>query len=294
MARKSFDPFTSVTSDRTAAGRRKAPVFAVVSDPVFFERVRSECSSVPEHTEFFPSIEHLSASLSKRDKPGLAFVLIAEQDGKNVAITSLRQLRLDYPQLVHLAIVETCDQQCELRLSSIGVSAILLPPFKELDITHEINTVTPNLPSFKRHPGLMRRGQARFDFLIPSDLSYVLGLNYEISLLLKEFGFPMQDSRINIPLACDEAVTNAIIHGNRSDPGKKVNIQIYISSSRFRIRVRDQGDGFDAGEVADPRAGENVHRSSGRGIFLMRNIMDKIEFKEGGRVLEMEKLNPSG
>jgi serine/threonine-protein kinase RsbW len=294
MARKSFDPFTSVTSDHTAPGRRNAPVFAVVSDPAFFERVRSECSSIPEYTEFFPSIEQLSAKLSLRDKPGLAFVLIVEQHGKNVAITSLRQLRLDYPQLVHLAIVEVCDQQCELRLSSIGVSAILLPPFKELDITHEINTVTPNLPSFKRHPDLMKRGQARFDFLIPSDLSYVLGLNYEISLLLKEFGFPMQDARINIPLACDEAVTNAIVHGNRSHPEKKVNIQIYISNSRFRIRVRDQGDGFDAEKVADPRAGENVHRASGRGIFLMRNIMDKIEFKEGGRVLEMEKLNPAG
>jgi serine/threonine-protein kinase RsbW len=248
---------------------------------------------VPGHVEFFPSIAKLSAQVSKRDIPGLAFVLIVERDCRHVDIASLRRLRLDYPQLVHLAVLERCDQQCELRLQSVGVSAILLPPFEHLDLQHEIDTVTPNIPSFKRHPDLMNRGQARLDFLIPSDLSYVLGVNYEVSLLLKEFGFPHQDARINIPLACDEAITNAIVHGNRSQPDKKVNVQIYLSNSRFRIRVRDQGPGFDVAEIADPREGENVHRASGRGIFLIRNIMDSVEFKEGGRVVEMEKLNPA-
>lgn len=293
MARKSSDPVTSEKSGRTARVKRGAPVFAVVPDPEFFERVRSSCSGVPGSTEFFPSIAKLSSQLSQRDKPGLAFVLIVERDGRNVDVSSLRQLRLDFPQLVHLVILEACDQQVELRLQSVGVSAILLPPFEELDISHEISTVTPNVPSFKRHPDLMNRGQLRIDFLIPSDLSYVLGLNYEISLLLKEFGYSHQDARINIPLACDEAVTNAIVHGNRSQPDKKVNIQIYLSRSRFRIRVRDQGEGFDVSAIGDPRDGENVHRPSGRGIFLMRRIMDVIEFKEGGRVLEMEKRNTS-
>jgi serine/threonine-protein kinase RsbW len=112
-------------------------------------------------------------------------------------------------------------------------------------------------------------------------------------MLLKEFGFPQQDSRINIPLACDEAIANAIVHGNKSHPDKKVNVQIYLSHSRFRIRVRDQGEGFDFDSLADPRKGDNVHRSSGRGVFLMRNIMNTVEYKEGGRVLELEKLNPN-
>jgi serine/threonine-protein kinase RsbW len=176
-------------------------------------------------------------------------------------------------------------------LRSVGVHGVLLPPFEEVSIAREVATVVPNVPQFTRHPDLMRRGQARFDFLIPSDLSYVLGLNYEISLLLKEFGFSQQDTRVNIPLACDEAVTNAIVHGNESQPEKKVNIQIYVSHSRFRIRVRDQGNGFDVAGVADPREGDNVHRASGRGIYLMRNIMDRVEFKENGRVIELEKLN---
>jgi serine/threonine-protein kinase RsbW len=137
----------------------------------------------------------------------------------------------------------------------------------------------------------MRRSNVRMDFLIPSDLSYVIGVNYQISNLLKEFGFPPQDTRVNIPLACDEAITNAIVHGNRSDPARKVNIQVYVSPNRFRIRVRDEGDGFEVARVADPTHGEALLRPSGRGVYLMRNIMDVVEFKEGGRVVELEKKN---
>jgi serine/threonine-protein kinase RsbW len=122
-------------------------------------------------------------------------------------------------------------------------------------------------------------------------LSYVLGVNHLVSMLLKEFSFPASDYRINIPLACDEAITNAIIHGNRSDTEKKVSIQIYVSFSRIKVRIRDQGEGFDAATVEDPTEGVNLLRPSGRGVYLMRSIMDTVEYREGGRVLELEKAN---
>lgn len=291
MARKSSDSNPLTDPGPKSPSRREAPVFAVVSEPAFFERVRSECARMPEHIDFNPNIQQLLARLSIEDKLDLAFVLVVERTGKDVDVVGLRQLRLDYPQIVPVAILEKCDQQCELRLQSVGIYSILLPPFDQLDVLEEITTATPNVPTFKRHPDLMHYGQVRLDLLIPSDLSFVLGINHEISLLLKEFGFPQQDARINIPLACDEAITNAIVHGNQSRPEKKVNVQIYLSHSRFRIRIRNQGQGFDPDEVVDPREGENIHRGSGRGIFLMRNIMDIVEFKEEGRVVELEKRN---
>jgi len=287
----SFDSTPPVDPGPKAPSKREAPVFAVVSDPTFFERVRSECVHVPPHIDFNSNLPQLLARLGVEEKLDLAFVLIVERTGKDIDVVSLRQLRLDFPQVVPVAVLEVCDQQCELRLQSVGVYSILLPPFEGVDLAQEIATATPNVPTFKRHPDLMHCGQVRLDYLVPSDLSYVLGINYEISLLLKEFGFPQQDARINIPLACDEAITNAIVHGNQSQPSKKVNVQIYLSHSRFRIRVRNQGEGFNAEEVADPRDGENIHRGSGRGIFLMRSIMDSVEFKEEGRVVELEKRN---
>jgi len=266
-------------------------VFAVASDGRYLDRVFAACEEPPASPARFASLDDLSGTLAQFERISLAFVLLVEPRGEVIDIPALRRLRLDYPQIVLMALLGECGQQTALRLQSIGVHGILLPPFERINLAREISTAVPNVPNFKRHPDLMRRASVRVDFVIPSDLTYVLGINYHISNLLKEFAYPAQDTRVNIPLACDEAITNAIIHGNRSAGDKKVSIQIYVSLNRFRMRVRDEGEGFDVSRVADPTRGEALMRPSGRGVYLMRSIMDVVEFKEGGRVVELEKRN---
>lgn len=271
--------------------RDERTVFVVASEPAFLEQVFSLCADAPADATRFDSLESLFDALVQFERLSLAFVVLVARKGADVDIPALRRVRLEFPQLVMMAVLGECDQQSALRLQSIGVHGILLPPFERISLGREIATALPNVPNFKRHPDLMRRASVRLDFLIPSDLTYVIGINYHISSLLKEFGYPPQDTRVNIPLACDEAITNAIVHGNESSPDKKVNIQIYVSPNRFRIRVRDEGDGFDVDAVSNPTRGEALLRSSGRGVYLMRNIMDVVEFKDGGRVVELEKRN---
>ncbi|MCI0451607.1 MAG: ATP-binding protein [Candidatus Latescibacteria bacterium] len=270
-------------SDRT--------VFVVSAEFAYLESVFTSCADPPASAARFATIEALCDALAQFERLSLAFVLLVEARGDRIDIPALRRLRLDYPQAVLMALLGECDQQSALRLQSIGVHGILLPPFERVNLGREITTAVPNVPAFKRHPDLMRRGSVRIDFAIPSDLTYVLGINYHISNLLKEFGYPPQDTRVNVPLACDEAITNAIVHGNRSRADKKVSIQIYVSPNRFRIRVRDEGEGFDLARVANPTQGEALLRPSGRGVYLMRSIMDSVQFKEGGRVVELEKRN---
>jgi serine/threonine-protein kinase RsbW len=278
--------FSEPARNPLKGGRIRQPkVFLIASDEAFLDRFLSECRDTPKEFERFTSVTQLMDNL--------AVAIVAEREGARVDVPALRLCRLNHPEILFFLVLEEVDQRTSQRLQSLGVQNILLPPFDRVSLTREIETAVPNIPQFKRHPDLLRRGEMRLDFLIPSDLSYVLGLNYLISMLLKEFAFPLPDSRINIPLACDEAVTNAIVHGNRQDPNKKVNIQIYISHSRFRMRIRDEGEGFDVDALADPTAEENLLRTSGRGIFLMRNIMDSVVFKEGGRVVELEKRNPN-
>jgi serine/threonine-protein kinase RsbW len=231
--------------------------------------------------------------LARIDKLTLAFAVLVEKSADDVDAPVLRSCKLEYPQLNYVLVLGECSQANLLRFQSIGIQNVLLPPYEDVSLAGEIATALPNIPQFKRHPDLMTRGMVRLDFLIPSDLSYVLGINYLISLLLKEFSFPPADCRINIPLACDEALTNAILHGNRSDSEKRVGIHIYVSSSRFKIKIKDQGEGFDFASVADPTKGQNVMRSSGRGIYLMHGIMDKVSYGEGGRSVELEKVNGS-
>ena len=103
------------------------------------------------------------------------------------------------------------------------------------------------------------------------------------------------DDRHWVGVAVRESVINAIKHGNRNDSTKRVFVEFETSTNsvpELSIRVRDQGEGFDPEEVADPLAPENLLKSSGRGIFLIRNFMDVVQLRrapEGGMEIRMVK-----
>ncbi len=98
-----------------------------------------------------------------------------------------------------------------------------------------------------------------------------------------------------VSVAIRESVINAIKHGNRNDESKHVFVEFETATAgtpELTIRVRDQGEGFDPEEVADPLAPENLLKSSGRGIFLIRNFMDDVQLQrapEGGMEIRMVK-----
>jgi serine/threonine-protein kinase RsbW len=94
-----------------------------------------------------------------------------------------------------------------------------------------------------------------------------------------------------IKLALEEGITNAIKHGNKFDPGKKVHVDYTVTPQRFEITIEDEGPGFDLGDVPDPTADENLEKCSGRGILLIGAYMTKVEYSNGGRRLHMVKLN---
>ena len=93
----------------------------------------------------------------------------------------------------------------------------------------------------------------------------------------------------NVQLAFEEAMTNAIMHGCRSDPQKKVYLQCGIGENEVRISIRDEGGGFDPGTLPDPRHPDNILTPSGRGILLIRHFMSQVEFLPTGNGLTMVK-----
>ena len=88
-----------------------------------------------------------------------------------------------------------------------------------------------------------------------------------------------EESRHWIDLAVREAVANAIKHGNRLEPDKRVEIDLTLEGGQLVVRVQDQGEGFDPDELGDPLAPENRLRPNGRGIFYMKSFMDDIEYR---------------
>lgn len=99
-----------------------------------------------------------------------------------------------------------------------------------------------------------------------------------------------EDDLASIELALQEALANGIRHGCKSDPTKHVQCSVTCDASgELVIVVRDEGTGFDAAAVPDPLEGANVLKSSGRGVFLIKQLMDYVTFAEGGREVRMRK-----
>ena len=99
------------------------------------------------------------------------------------------------------------------------------------------------------------------------------------------------ESFFALRIALEEALVNAIRHGNRVDPRKNVHVEARISPKRVEIVVEDQGPGFDRASVPDPTAEENLEKCSGRGILLIESYMSKAKWDRGGRRLRMVREN---
>ncbi|MGB0368398.1 MAG: ATP-binding protein [Flavobacteriales bacterium] len=91
----------------------------------------------------------------------------------------------------------------------------------------------------------------------------------------------------NILIAVTEAVNNAINHGNRQNPEKKVQLDFVERADRLSFSVQDEGEGFDHNALPDPTDPENLEKISGRGVFLMKHLADEVEFSENGTRVEM-------
>jgi serine/threonine-protein kinase RsbW len=101
-----------------------------------------------------------------------------------------------------------------------------------------------------------------------------------------------EEAAFGIDMAVREGIANAVIHGNKLDEDKLVTIRITKSSDTLEFIIQDQGKGFDIETVSDPTAAENILKTSGRGIFFMRNFMDEVSWStlpEGGTALRLVK-----
>jgi serine/threonine-protein kinase RsbW len=91
----------------------------------------------------------------------------------------------------------------------------------------------------------------------------------------------------NIMVAVTESVNNAIRHGNKFDKDKNVLLSLFVDEDRLRFEIEDEGPGFDFTNLNDPTAPENIENPGGRGIFLMRNLSDEVEFSKDGRKVQL-------
>ena len=127
------------------------------------------------------------------------------------------------------------------------------------------------------------------EVVIASDPAEARRVQDEIEQLLKARQFGERDI-FSIKLALEEALVNAIKHGNQMDRRKKVRITYRAEPGRFAVAVRDEGPGFNPNDVPDPVAFENLERPCGRGLLLMRHYMTEVTFQPPGNAVLMTKV----
>ncbi len=143
----------------------------------------------------------------------------------------------------------------------------------------------------EKRPGLRIVTELKTEQILPSRIESITEAAEEAANIARRSGFG-EEALFGIDMAVREAVTNAVLHGNKQDETKRVVIAYTTSDSGLVITVRDSGTGFDPAAVPDPTDAQNLLKASGRGILFMRNFMDDVQWEchpEGGTVVRMTK-----
>lgn len=102
-----------------------------------------------------------------------------------------------------------------------------------------------------------------------------------------------RERQLNLQVGLTEALSNAMLYGNSRDPRKRVRVEVIVGREEIRAQITDEGEGFDPADVPDPTKPLNLEKTGGRGLFLMRELMDEVHYNEQGNsvtlVLRLEE-----
>jgi serine/threonine-protein kinase RsbW len=130
-------------------------------------------------------------------------------------------------------------------------------------------------------------GELVLDVLMSSESGSKNRILGEILDYLADAGENRDDPRVRLVL--DEALVNAIEHGNKLDPSLTVDVKLYFTPAGWALRLEDQGEGFDPESLIDPPSEEGLERDRGRGVLVMKEICRNITYYDGGRGLLLER-----
>ncbi len=134
----------------------------------------------------------------------------------------------------------------------------------------------------------VKQVREKIDLELPSELTLMNSVLEYLLDRVSRLGL-VEIEQSNLFVALDEAFVNAVKHGNRNDPDKLLRVTAELSATEAIFTVEDEGDGFDVHEIPDPTDPDNLFKSNGRGVLLIYNIMDEVEYSKSGKHLRMVK-----
>ncbi|MEP6742980.1 MAG: ATP-binding protein [bacterium] len=175
----------------------------------------------------------------------------------------------------------------------MGAVNCLRHPYAEGELREIVEQTLSYKLRYVDDPSLLSHTHEKIEFELPSDLALMNGVLQYLLARVSKLGLIAAEGS-NLYVALDEAFVNAVKHGNKNDPTKLVRVGAELSPKEACFTIEDEGEGFDVQTIPDPRDAANLFKSSGRGVLLIYNIMDEVEYNaQGNRVKMVKRPNRS-
>ncbi len=180
-----------------------------------------------------------------------------------------------------------------IKAFKLGAANYLRLPYKKDELREIVERTLSYKLKYVDDPTVLAHVHEKIEFELPSDLSLMNGVLQYLLERVSRLGL-IRPERSNLFIALDEAFVNAVKHGNKSNPQKLVRITAELSPKEACFTVEDEGEGFDIHQIPDPCDPSNLFKSTGRGVLLIYNIMDEVEYNaQGNRVKMVKRPEPA-
>ena len=178
-------------------------------------------------------------------------------------------------------------------VKAFKLGAVNYQPYDKEELRDIVERTLSYKLQYVDDPTVLPHLHEKIEFELPSDLSLMNGVLQYLLERVSRLGL-IKPERSNLFIALDEAFVNAVKHGNKSDPHKLVRITAELSPKEACFTVEDEGSGFDIKDIPDPCDPANLFKTSGRGVLLIYNIMDEVEYNAQGNRVKMVKRPEGG
>ena len=175
-----------------------------------------------------------------------------------------------------------------IKAFKVSAANFLRLPYNRDELKEIVEQTLSYKLKFVDDPSLLPQVHEMIEFELPSDLSLMNGVLQYLEGRVSKLGI-VRPERSNLFIALDEAFVNAVKHGNKNDPTKLLKVTAELSPREACFTVEDEGEGFDVRQIPDPCDPANLFKTSGRGVLLIHNIMDEVEYNAQGNRVKMVK-----
>ena len=204
----------------------------------------------------------------------------AKENGRPISETHRRHLLTP--------VATNAAEPVIVKAFKMGAANYLRLPYNKDELREIVEQTLSYKLRYVDDPSLLSHTHEKIEFELPSDLALMNGVLQYLLERVSKLGLITPEGS-NLFVALNEAFINAVKHGNKNDPTKLIRVAAELSPKEACFTVEDEGEGFDVQAIPDPCDPANLFKSSGRGVLLIYNIMDEVEYNAQGNRVKMVK-----